>query len=88
MPKFKPNTSSAMKKKSPYKMNGFSGFGNSPLRQDKDLSEKEKAEIKNLQERLDAAAEGGTWDYPALTRSAHDSIVNRIKQIYGYKKKK
>jgi hypothetical protein len=63
----------------------FKMMGSTPVRKDKELSEAEKAEIENLKERLDASAEGGTWDYPTLTSSQQDSIVNRIKQIYGYK---
>ena len=33
MPKFKPNTSSAMKKRTPYKMSGYSYPGTSPMKQ-------------------------------------------------------
>ena len=32
MPKFKPNTSSAMKKRTPYKMSGYSYPGTSPVK--------------------------------------------------------
>ena len=39
MPKFKKNTSPVMYKRSAFKMKGFSGFGNSPIKQKK---EKEK----------------------------------------------
>jgi hypothetical protein len=44
MPKFKPNTSSAMKKKTPYKMKGYSYPGTSPVK-NKDGEEKVKTKI-------------------------------------------
>ncbi len=66
-----------------YNMKGFGGFGNSPLRQDKKLSEKEKKRVEQIKTHIDAHNEGELEYYDGPDKGISlDSLRKEIVQIY------
>ena len=90
MPKFKKNTSPAMyKKPSSFKMNGFSGFGNSPMHKNwldikfKDVKKNISNKISNVKERI-----GNTTIRDVIKSTPEYKIYSNVKKRLNKNKPK